>query len=51
MDAGLTDLNDKCIQECEADMFSMDYLIKFVVRESKDAYMDELEDLWVKRTK
>lgn len=47
VDAGLTDLNDKCVQECEADMFSMDYLIKFVIRESKDAYMDELEDLYI----
>lgn len=46
-DAALTDVNDKCAQECEADMFSMDYLIKWVMREAKDAYMEELEDLYI----
>ena len=46
-DAGLTDLNDKRVQELEADIFSMEYLIKLCIRESKDAYLDELVDLYI----
>ena len=46
-EASLDDMKDKCAQEYEADMFAMDYLIGWVIRESGDLYMDELEDLYI----
>ena len=47
-DAGLTDLEDKRAQECEADMVAFDYLIKWVLYNNnmKD-YVNEMVKLFV----
>lgn len=46
-DGGLTDANDKTSQECEADMFSMDYLMKYIlVNNDANDYVCELEKLY-----
>lgn len=47
-DAGLNEYKDKRAQECEADMFSMDYLIKYVqcYRKTRD-FVEELKKLFL----
>lgn len=47
-DAGLDDSADIKAQECEADMFSMDYLVKYLKFYGKtEDYMSELEKLFL----
>lgn len=48
VDAKLNDPKDKKAQECEADMFAMDYMIKYIEYYNKlDSYVTELEKLFL----
>lgn len=48
VDAGLSDPADKRAQECEADVFAMDYMMKYIEYYNKiDDYMTELEKLFL----
>lgn len=47
-DAGLGSAMDKKAQECEADMFSMDYLINYIMQNNPiEKYVEELEKLFL----
>ncbi|MFV0363376.1 MAG: hypothetical protein ACK5LL_09870 [Suipraeoptans sp.] len=48
VDAGLNNSTDKKTQECEADMFAMDYLIKYILYHNEGGdYVTELEKLFL----
>lgn len=48
VDAGLNESKDKKAQECEADMFSMDYLIKYIeYNEEANDIKEELEKMFL----
>lgn len=46
VDACLTDFLDKKAQECEADMFALDYLVSFIFHFNGEEIVEELEKMY-----
>lgn len=47
VDAGLTDFSDKKAQECEADIFAIDYLVSFILNFKREEVANELEKMYL----